>query len=94
MYAYAYAQIAYNEAQNNNGFGFRMEGKKPQNNEFIKLFLLTSEMSGEKNTTSPNVYIQKGRWNDVNSKIWANKVCVCVLRYTIVLILPFAIFQL
>lgn len=37
---YAYAQIAYNEAQNNNVFGFRMVGKMPQNNEFIKLFFV------------------------------------------------------
>lgn len=70
------------------GFGCVCGGRKslPQkNNEFIKLFSLTSEMKRKKNNSSPNVYLhthkEKGRWVcDVNGKIWPNKVSVCALR--------------
>lgn len=35
---YAYTQIAYNEAQNNNVFGFRVGGKKPKTMNSLNCF--------------------------------------------------------
>lgn len=58
---YAYAQIAYNEAQNNNVFGFRMVGKMPQNNEFIKRFFVNirNERRREKKVVIPKCIHEK-----------------------------------